>query len=74
MEIDYFWERLSDGGEEGDCGWLKDKYGLSWQVSPIILGEMLSDPHPAACMRVMNAFLKMKKIDISELENAFAGE
>ena len=73
QEIDYFWEKLSNGGEKGNCGWLKDKYGVSWQVTPMILGEMLSDPDETKCMRVTNTFLNMTKLDIRELEKAFAG-
>jgi predicted 3-demethylubiquinone-9 3-methyltransferase (glyoxalase superfamily) len=71
-EVDEYWEKLSAGGEEGPCGWLKDRYGLSWQVNPHILGEMLSDPDPAKAKRVMGAMLKMKKIDIAALEEAYA--
>jgi predicted 3-demethylubiquinone-9 3-methyltransferase (glyoxalase superfamily) len=74
QEIDYYWERLCEGGEEGPCGWLKDKYGLSWQVTPTILGEMLSDPDYEKTQRVMNAFLQMKKFDIATLERVYAGE
>ena len=70
-EVDEFWRRLSEGGEEGQCGWLKDKYGLSWQINPTILGEMLSDPDPEKSKRVMQAMLKMKKIDISLLKQAY---
>jgi predicted 3-demethylubiquinone-9 3-methyltransferase (glyoxalase superfamily) len=70
-EVDEFWRRLSEGGEEGQCGWLKDKYGLSWQVNPRILGEMLSDPDPEKSKRVMEAMLKMKKIDIARLKQAY---
>jgi predicted 3-demethylubiquinone-9 3-methyltransferase (glyoxalase superfamily) len=70
-EVDEFWRRLSEGGEEGQCGWLKDKYGLSWQVNPRILGEMLSDPDPEKSKRVMEAMLKMKKIDIGRLKQAY---
>jgi len=70
-EIDYFWEKLSaDGGETGPCGWLKDKFGLSWQVSPRILGEMLADKDAAKATRVMNAMMEMDKIDIAALEKA----
>jgi predicted 3-demethylubiquinone-9 3-methyltransferase (glyoxalase superfamily) len=69
-EVDEFWEKLSAGGEEGQCGWLKDKYGLSWQVNPAILGELLSDPDPQKSKRVMEAMLKMKKIDIKTLKQA----
>ncbi|MEO8822509.1 MAG: VOC family protein [Ginsengibacter sp.] len=67
-EIDYFWERLSDGGEEGQCGWLKDKYGLSWQVVPSILGELITDP--AIAGKVVEAFMPMKKFDIEILKKA----
>jgi predicted 3-demethylubiquinone-9 3-methyltransferase (glyoxalase superfamily) len=72
-EVDYYWDRLSAGGEQSQCGWLKDKFGLSWQVNPGVLGEMLSDPDPARSKRVMEAMLKMKKIDIATLERAYAG-
>ena len=71
QEVDEFWEKLSKGGEEGPCGWLKDKYGLSWQINPVILGEMLSDPDPKKSRRVMEAMLKMKKIDIAALKKAY---
>jgi len=71
-EVDRFWEKLSAGGEEGPCGWLKDKYGLSWQVNPTILGKMLSDLDPKKSRRVMEAMLKMKKIDIAALKQAYA--
>jgi predicted 3-demethylubiquinone-9 3-methyltransferase (glyoxalase superfamily) len=71
-EVDRLWERLtSDGGEPGQCGWLKDKYGLSWQIVPGRLGELLSDPDPAAAQRVMSAMLGMHKIEIPALENAY---
>src|SRR5213596_918862 len=63
-KVDELWEKLTDGGEEGACGWLKDKYGLSWQINPTILGEMLQDSNPEKSKRVMEAMLKMKKIDI----------
>ncbi|MGH9429317.1 MAG: VOC family protein, partial [Terriglobia bacterium] len=69
-EVDEFWEKLSAGGEEGQCGWLKDKYGLSWQINPTILGELLNDPDPQRSKRVMEAMLKMKKIDIKALKQA----
>jgi predicted 3-demethylubiquinone-9 3-methyltransferase (glyoxalase superfamily) len=72
-EVDRFWERLSEGGEQGPCGWLKDKYGLSWQVNPTVLGEMLSDPDASKANRVMKAMLQMKKIEIEDLERAYAG-
>jgi predicted 3-demethylubiquinone-9 3-methyltransferase (glyoxalase superfamily) len=71
-EIDAFWKRLSAGGEEGPCGWLKDKYGLSWQINPTILGDMLNDPDPEKSERVMEAMLTMKKIDIESLKSAYA--
>jgi len=70
-EVDEFWKRLSEGGEEGQCGWLKDKYGLSWQINPRILGEMLSDPDPNKSKSVMEAMLRMKKIDIGRLKEAY---
>ena len=70
-EVDKFWEQLSEGGEEGPCGWLKDKHGLSWQINPTVLGEMLNDPDPAKSKRVMQAMLKMKKIDIAALKKAY---
>jgi len=70
-EVDEFWEKLSQGGEEGPCGWLKDKYGLSWQINPTILGEMLQDSNPEKSKRVMKAMLKMKKIDIHGLQRAY---
>ena len=71
QEVDEFWEKLSAGGEEGPCGWLKDKYGLSWQINPRALGEMLSDPDPGKSKRVMEAMLQMKKIDIAGLKKAY---
>jgi predicted 3-demethylubiquinone-9 3-methyltransferase (glyoxalase superfamily) len=67
-EIDYFWSKLSEGGSESQCGWLKDKYGVSWQVVPEILSDLLGDPTKAE--RVTQAFLKMKKFDIQKLLNA----
>jgi predicted 3-demethylubiquinone-9 3-methyltransferase (glyoxalase superfamily) len=70
-EIDYFWEKLSaDGGSTGRCGWLKDKFGLSWQVNPVVLGDMLADKDAAKAERVMNAMMEMDKIDIAALERA----
>ena len=71
-EVDEYWKKLSQGGEESQCGWVKDKFGMSWQVNPSVLGEMLSDPDPAKSKRVMEAMLKMKKIDIAELKKAYA--
>jgi predicted 3-demethylubiquinone-9 3-methyltransferase (glyoxalase superfamily) len=73
-EVDRLWERLTEGGgEEGACGWLKDKYGLSWQINPTILGEMLADKDRKKAGRVMEAMLKMKKIDIKALKKAYEG-
>jgi len=72
-EVDDYWSRLSAGGEEGPCGWLKDRYGLSWQIVPSRLTELLADPDPDTSQRVMAAMLQMKKIQISELEEAAAG-
>ena len=73
-EIDRMWAQLTaDGGEEGPCGWLKDKFGLSWQIAPPILGELLQDPDPAKSKRVMETMLQMKKIDISALKQAYEG-
>jgi predicted 3-demethylubiquinone-9 3-methyltransferase (glyoxalase superfamily) len=71
-EVDAFWSKLSDGGEEGPCGWLKDKFGLSWQIVPTVLPELLSDPDQEKAQRVMAAMLKMGKIEIAELEQAAA--
>jgi predicted 3-demethylubiquinone-9 3-methyltransferase (glyoxalase superfamily) len=73
-EVDRYWAALAQGDEKGPCGWLKDRYGLSWQVNPIALGEMLSDPDPAKAKRVMEAMLTMQKIDIGALEKVYAGD
>jgi len=70
-EVDEYWKKLSDGGQEVQCGWLKDKYGLSWQIVPTILGELLNDPDPKKAERVMKAMLQMKKIDIKGLKQAY---
>jgi predicted 3-demethylubiquinone-9 3-methyltransferase (glyoxalase superfamily) len=70
-EVAELWEKLGAGGEHGPCGWLKDRYGLSWQVVPVALGEMLSDPDPAKSQRVMAAMLKMGKLDEVELRRAY---
>ena len=70
-EIDDYWEKLSAVPEAEQCGWLKDKYGVSWQIVPTILGELLSDPDPAKSQRVMEAMLQMKKIDIAKLEEVY---
>jgi predicted 3-demethylubiquinone-9 3-methyltransferase (glyoxalase superfamily) len=72
-EVDYFWNSLSDGGEEGPCGWLKDKFGLSWQVVPTALPRLLSDPDPGRADRAMKAMLSMGKLDIAALEKAADG-
>jgi predicted 3-demethylubiquinone-9 3-methyltransferase (glyoxalase superfamily) len=73
-EIDYFWEKLStDGGSTGRCGWLKDKFGISWQVNPVFLGDMLADRDVEKANRVMKAMMEMDKIDIAALENAARG-
>ena len=69
-EVDRYWEALSEGGEQGPCGWLKDKFGLSWQVVPTRLDELLADPDRDRSQRVMAAMLKMGKIEIAELERA----
>jgi predicted 3-demethylubiquinone-9 3-methyltransferase (glyoxalase superfamily) len=70
-EVDYFWQKLSEGGAESQCGWLKDKYGLSWQVVPTILAELMQDKDPEKSQRVMKAMLQMKKIDIKTLKQAY---
>ena len=72
-EVDYYWERLSAGGQKVECGWLKDKFGLSWQVVPTILGELLADKDPQKLERVMKAMLQMKKIDVAGLKRAAEG-
>jgi predicted 3-demethylubiquinone-9 3-methyltransferase (glyoxalase superfamily) len=74
-EVDYFWQKLTaDGGQESECGWLRDKFGLSWQVTPSVLIEMLHDKDSKKSERVMNAMMQMQKIDISKLKAAYAGE
>ncbi len=73
-EVDYYWNALTkDGGREGPCGWLKDRYGLSWQVVPSALPRLMSTGNPAASARVMTAFMQMKKFDVDTLEQACAG-
>ncbi|MDQ1399903.1 MAG: hypothetical protein QOG97_1875 [Acidimicrobiaceae bacterium] len=69
-EVDEFWAKLSEGGQEGPCGWLTDKYGVSWQVIPTILDELIRDPDPEKSQRVMKAMLSMTKIDSAELQRA----
>ena len=71
-EIDYFWSRLAEGGEEGPCGWLKDKFGLSWQVIPTALPQMLMDENSDKAQRVMRSMLQMRKIDLAALKRAQA--
>lgn len=75
-EVDHFWNSLSEGGDKQaqQCGWLKDKFGLSWQIVPVALMDMLKDPDTKKSQRVMQAMLQMKKIDIATLQQAFAGE
>ena len=75
-EVDYYWEKLSEGGDETaqQCGWLKDKYGASWQVIPTVLPEMINDPDSEKSQRAMTAMLQMKKIDIDELKRAYEGQ
>lgn len=69
-EIDYYWEKLSEGGEEGPCGWLKDKFGLSWQVVPAEMEALLTDPDPGRSQRAMKCMLGMKKIDLAAIKAA----
>ncbi|HWQ96025.1 MAG TPA: VOC family protein [Candidatus Methylomirabilis sp.] len=74
-EVDYYWKKLTEGGDEKaqQCGWLKDKYGVSWQIVPDVLGEMLQDRDAAKSERVMKSLLQMKKLDVEELERAYRG-
>ncbi len=73
-EVDYYWERLTEnGGAESQCGWLKDKFGLSWQITPSVLLELISDPDPEKSERVMRAMMQMVKIDIETIKRAHAG-
>jgi predicted 3-demethylubiquinone-9 3-methyltransferase (glyoxalase superfamily) len=73
-EVDDLWEKLTDGGEEVQCGWLKDKFGLSWQIVPTKLGELMGDPDPVKAQRVTQAMLQMKKLDIAGLQRAYEGK
>lgn len=73
-EVDFLWEKLSESGEPGQCGWLKDRFGLSWQINPIVLGQMLGDEDAERAGRVMQAMLQMTKIDIPTLQRAYNGE
>jgi predicted 3-demethylubiquinone-9 3-methyltransferase (glyoxalase superfamily) len=70
-EVDDLWNKLTESGEEGPCGWLKDKFGVSWQIIPTVLGELLADPDPVKSQRVMQAMLQMKKIDMKALLEAY---
>ena len=72
-EVDRLWDALSDGGSIEQCGWLKDRYGVSWQIVPVVLGQMLGDPDPAKAQRVMQAMLRMIKLDIAGLTAAYEG-
>ena len=74
IEVDYYWNALTAGGQEGSCGWLKDKFGLSWQVVPSAILKMMTDPDARKSARVMNAFMKMKKLDIAAIERAYQGQ
>lgn len=69
-EVDYLWEKLSEGGQKGQCGWLKDKYGLSWQIVPVALGKLMNDKDPEKSKRAMQALMKMTKIEIKALQQA----
>jgi predicted 3-demethylubiquinone-9 3-methyltransferase (glyoxalase superfamily) len=69
-EVDYYWNAFAEGGEEGPCGWIKDRFGLSWQIVPTRLNELVTDPDPERAQRAMAAMLEMRKIDIAELERA----
>jgi predicted 3-demethylubiquinone-9 3-methyltransferase (glyoxalase superfamily) len=73
-EVDELWEKLTEEGEEVECGWLTDKYGISWQIVPVALGQLMSDPDPVKSERVMKAMLKMKKIEIDKLLLAYEGK
>ncbi len=72
-EVDYYWDRLSEGGQEVQCGWLKDKFGLSWQITPTILPKLIKDKDPVKSQRVMAAMMQMVKIDIAGLKKAYEG-
>jgi predicted 3-demethylubiquinone-9 3-methyltransferase (glyoxalase superfamily) len=69
-EVDYFWEKLSEGGQKSQCGWLKDKFGLSWQIVPVILGKLLNSSDPVKAKKVLDAMMKMNKLDIAGLKKA----
>ena len=73
-EVDYYWDRLTEGGMEIACGWLRDKYGLSWQIVPTVFLEMITDPDQATVKRVTEAMFTMKKFDLEQIERAYAGD
>jgi predicted 3-demethylubiquinone-9 3-methyltransferase (glyoxalase superfamily) len=73
-EVDYFWNKLLEGGKEDRCGWLRDKFGLSWQIIPSALGKLMGDPDPAKSQRVMKAMLGMQKLEIAGLQRAYDGK
>jgi predicted 3-demethylubiquinone-9 3-methyltransferase (glyoxalase superfamily) len=74
-EVDYYWSRLTaDGGQESQCGWLKDKFGVSWQVVPTVLNELVGGPDPEGSKRAMEAMLKMQKLDVQKLQDAYDGK
>ena len=73
-EVDYYWEKLTAGGEESMCGWLKDRYGLSWQIVPMALNKMIQDKDPQKSQRTMMAMLQMKKLDLKKLKQAYEGK
>jgi predicted 3-demethylubiquinone-9 3-methyltransferase (glyoxalase superfamily) len=73
-EVDYYWDKLGDGGQEMACGWVTDKFGVSWQVVPTVLPELMNDPDPEKAARITAAMLKMVKLDIAELQQAYAGD
>jgi len=73
-EVDYYWSRLSDGGQEVACGWLKDKYGVSWQVVPTVVIDLISDPDEEKAARASKAMFSMTKLDIAAIQQAYAGE
>jgi predicted 3-demethylubiquinone-9 3-methyltransferase (glyoxalase superfamily) len=73
-EVDHLWDRLTEGGEPGPCGWLKDKYGVSWQIIPTALGQLLGDPDPERSSRAVQAMLKMSKLDVAALQQAADGK
>ena len=74
QEVDELWEKLSEGGRKDRCGWLQDKYGVSWQIIPTTLGQLMADPDPKKSSRVMQAMLQMDKIDIARLQQAYQGQ